>query len=134
MATITFHPEELFRFLKDNNLLPDKLNRRIASVRSAGGVIVLEVYPVLRLKKTVTLALTYKGFENDRLLFAIKTNPLFDMILPLISKSFEEGAVALEKSLVRIDVHKLIGKHFSMFVITDFQQKGDHFELTTRHE
>lgn len=134
MATITFHPEELFRFLKDNNLLPENINRRIASVQSAGGVIVLQVYPVLKLKKTVALTLTYRGFKNDRLLFAIKANPLFDIILPLISKSFEEGAVTLEKSLVEIDVHKLIGRHFSMFVITDFKQKGDHFELTTRHE
>lgn len=134
MATITFHPQELFRFLKDNNLLPERLNQRIASVKSAGGVILVEVYPVLKLHKTMTLALTYRGFENDRLLFAISASRWIDFLLPLITKSFEEGAVTLEKSLLEIDVHELIGKHFSTFVITDIRQKDDHFELTTRHE
>ena len=134
MATITFHPEELFTFLRDNNLLPDNINRRIARVKSAGGVIVVDVYPVLKLKRTVALTLTYRGFENDRLLFAVNANPLIDFVLPLISKSFEQGAVTLERSLLQIDVHTLIGRHFSVFVITGVRQKDDHFELTTRHE
>lgn len=133
MAKIIFHPEEVFVFLKENNLLPSPLNRMITSVKTLKGSIVVKLRPFIHLKKTITTEMIYQDYINEQIVFRIKTNFLLDKILPLVSKSFEDGSVSINKSMVSIDTQKIIGKHFNVFTIVDIHQNGDDFEIITRH-
>lgn len=133
MAKITFHPEEVFIFLKENNLLPSPLNRMISSVKTQKGSIIVTLRPFSYLKKTIAVEMIYQEFIDEKIVFKIKTNSLFDKVLPLFSKSFEDESVSIRKSMLSIDTQKIIGKHFNVFTIVDMHQVGADFEITTRH-